>query len=248
MSHRRRGRRAHRDCPIGRGGEAAGKVLGAGLTGNQIAGQFAFLKFMRLLEQLAALRTIEQRIKLLRLRQDLFRRDVEILSQRLVERSISLAQWEKAMATAIKDLHVTSAVIAKGGDWAAMTQADWGRVGAEIKKEYRYLHKFAESIAEKVAKGEDLTTALHARAKLYGESAAMDTFSRVLLAEAGAPLGEMPAWPGDFECNGRCGCSWSPPELTEQGWEITWTLDPAKEHCLGCEQAAFDWSPFVILL
>jgi hypothetical protein len=206
----------------------------------------AFLKFVRALEQLDALRTMDQRISLLRLRQDLFRRDVEVLSQRLLERSISLADWEREMARAIKDLHVTSAVIAKGGNWGAMTQADWGRVGAEIKKEYRFLHGFGKDIAEKVAKGEDLTTALHARAKLYGEGAAMDTFSRILVAEAGAPMGEVPAWPGDFECDGRCGCTWSEPELTERGWEITWTLAPAKEHCMGCEQAALDWSPFII--
>jgi len=205
-----------------------------------------FLQLMHSLEQLSALRTMAQRIRLLRLRQNLFRRDAEVLVQRLLERSISLPDWQREMARAIKDLHITSAVIAKGGDWGAMTQADWGRVGAEIKKEYRYLDKFAKAIAEKVAAGEDLTTALHARAKLYGEGAAMDTFSRILLAEAGVPLGALPAWPGDFECDGRCGCIWGEPELTDEGWAVYWLVDPAKEHCAGCEQAEADWSPYII--
>lgn len=213
---------------------------------RQLTRDLFFLKLMRTLEQLNALRTVEQRVKLLRLRQDLFRRDVEILAQRLTEGSVSLADWMKEMKWAVKELHVTSAVIAKGGEWGAMTPVDWGRVGAEVKKEYKYLAGFYQDIADKIAKGEDLTTALHARAKLYGEGAAMDTFSRIVVAEAGAPLDEMPAWPGDFDCDGRCGCAWTPPVLTEQGWETTWLLDPAKEHCPGCEQAAADWSPLII--
>jgi len=205
-----------------------------------------FLKFMHALEQLNALRTVAQRVKLLRLRQDLFRRDVEILAQRLTEGSISLESWVKEMKWAIKELHVTAAVIAKGGDWGAMTQADWGRTGAEIKKEYRYLAKFYQDVADKIAKGEDLTTALHARAKLYGEGAAMDTFSRILVAEAGVSPDDLPHQPGDGRCDGRCGCFWDGPYYLDEGIGFYWRTDPAKEHCEDCASWEDEYSPYVI--
>ena len=178
----------------------------------------ALLEFKRLLEQLPALRTVAQRIKLLRLRQDLFRREVEILAQRLVERSISLANWQAQMAVAIKDLHITAAVIAKGGDWGLMTQADWGYVGSQCKKQYRFLHGFAQDILARVEAGKDLTTAIHVRAKMYG-GAGSETLFRFIQMEA--------------EAEGKT--------------EVSWNLTPA-EHCDDClTLGAVGWIPLAKL-
>jgi len=173
-----------------------------------------FTILMHLLEQLSALRTLAQKVELLRLRQDLFRRDAEVLAQRLVERSLSLADWEREMARLIKDLHVTSAVIGKGGNWAAMTQADWGYTGSQCKKQYRFLHKFAGDIFAHVEAGKDLTTLIHARAKMYG-GAGTETFYRFIHGDA----------------------------VDKGAIEVLWNLTPA-EHCPDClDLAGRGWIP-----
>lgn len=59
---------------------------------------------------------------------------------------ISLADWQTGMMREIKNTHLSSAALAKGG-WAQMTPADYGRVGAEVKKQYAYLDNFAQQIA-----------------------------------------------------------------------------------------------------
>lgn len=113
------------------------------------------------------LETDEGRRRYLALLLLLFRRDVEILAQRLVEGAISLADWELAMARLVKNLHIASAAIAYGGEWGAVAP---GTLEPAIAEQYEYLHGFAEDIRAKHEAGEPLTTAIHARAKLYAEA------------------------------------------------------------------------------
>lgn len=65
----------------------------------------------------------------------------------LRERTISLKDWQLQMRAHIKETHINAAVSAKGG-YAQMTQSDWGRVGQIIRKQYQYLDRFAEQIAD----------------------------------------------------------------------------------------------------
>ncbi len=67
-------------------------------------------------------------------------------SGQLQSGKLSLADWQVGMMKEIKNTHLASAALAKGG-WAQMTPADYGRVGAEVQKQYAYLDNFARQIA-----------------------------------------------------------------------------------------------------
>jgi len=203
-----------------------------------------FLKFMRAMEQLGTLRTVEQAVdkletdddkrKYLLLLLGLFRRDAEVLAQRLVEGSISLAQWEEGMAQLLKAFHVQVAVIVESGDWALLGR-HLRAIEKAIREQLEYLHGFAEAIQEKVVAGEELTTSVHSRAKLYVGAAwaffwllmhgqkEEKGFSEVswnltpaehcedclALAEKGwMPIGELTQFPGDgqTQCLTNCKC------------------------------------------
>ncbi|HMN12579.1 MAG TPA: hypothetical protein PKD55_09675 [Bellilinea sp.] len=92
--------------------------------------------------------------------------EMRAVSQQLVNGEITLAQWQLAMERGVKTVQVASAVAARGG-WAQMTQSDWGAVGAETKRQYEYLRRFAGEIA---SGKQPLNGRLVVRAELYGEA------------------------------------------------------------------------------
>lgn len=69
-----------------------------------------------------------------------------ILAAALSKNSISLIEWERQMRALVKDAHLYSGALARGG-WAQMRPSDYGRLGAEIKKEYTYLNRFASELS-----------------------------------------------------------------------------------------------------
>lgn len=77
--------------------------------------------------------------------------------------TIDLATWQTQMAREVKNVHLASAALAKGG-WAQMSPADLGRAGQRIRTQYEYLRNFAAQIAS----GEQrLDGTLGRRAGLY---------------------------------------------------------------------------------
>lgn len=68
------------------------------------------------------------------------------LTTALTDGRLTLAQWERAFALQLKDLHLQEAALARGG-WQNMTQADFGRVGRLLRDQYGFLHGFAQDIA-----------------------------------------------------------------------------------------------------
>lgn len=58
---------------------------------------------------------------------------------------ISVATWNIEMRALIKGAHLYSGALAKGG-WAQMTQADYGRIGQIVRKQYSYLEAFTRQI------------------------------------------------------------------------------------------------------
>ncbi len=92
-------------------------------------------------------------------------RSMNFLSARLQAGSISLIEWERLMREAIKDAHLYSAALARGG-WAQMTQADFGRVGQIVKHQYAYLNRFAAEIES----GYKLDGRFKARTEMYMEA------------------------------------------------------------------------------
>lgn len=100
------------------------------------------------------------------------------LSKDLKDRKIDLATWQTEMMKEIKMTHLNSAAAAKGG-WAQMTQADYGRVGGIVTREYRYLRNFAKQIASGEQK---LDGRFLMRAEQYIK-AGRETYHRTLAAE-----------------------------------------------------------------
>lgn len=151
------------------------------------------------------------------------------LSKGLVEGRVSLADWQEQMRATLKPLHAGAYMAAHGGR-AQMTQSDYGRLGAGLKKQYGFLNRFAAQVASGEQK---LDGSLVARAQLYTE-AARGTFEDQRRAEMGtrgyqaerrvlhpadhcedcvefaargwAPLRSLPRI-GDSICHTRCHCT-----------------------------------------
>ncbi|RKY06846.1 MAG: hypothetical protein DRP56_06695, partial [Planctomycetota bacterium] len=67
------------------------------------------------------IRDTDTALALLKLRQDAYKEAVEKLQSDLWEGKLTVDDWKKAMQQEVKDLHISAAVIAKGGEWGAMT-------------------------------------------------------------------------------------------------------------------------------
>ncbi len=87
------------------------------------------------------------------------------ISQQLRDGDISLAEWQTQMMQQIKTTHLAGGAMQRGG-WQQMTQADFGRVGQIVRREYGFLRDFAEQIANGEQK---LDGTLARRAGLYGQ-------------------------------------------------------------------------------
>jgi hypothetical protein len=68
------------------------------------------------------------------------------LTKQLYAGEISLARWQVATASEIKNAHLAQAMFGAGGR-ANMGNAEWGRVGQTLKEQYRFLDQFAQQIA-----------------------------------------------------------------------------------------------------
>lgn len=79
---------------------------------------------------------------------------------------ITLEAWRAQMAVDLKEIHLYSAAIAKGG-WDQMTPADFGRVGRILRDQYEYLNNFTMEI---VAEIQALDGRFLSRVKLYAQS------------------------------------------------------------------------------
>jgi hypothetical protein len=94
------------------------------------------------------------------------RADIQTISMQLQAGEINLADWQTRMMQAIKEINTAAAAEANGG-WAQMSQADWGRAGQWIQKQYEYLDKFADAI---FTGDQPLNGNFLRRADLYGQS------------------------------------------------------------------------------
>jgi len=109
---------------------------------------------------------------------DTSERKVLSLARSLQSGQITLQEWQLGMRDTLKDIHLASSALAKGG-WAQMSQADYGRVGFRLKQQYAYLQKFAAQIEQ----GYILDGRFLNRIKLYAQSGRM-TYHMVQRAEA----------------------------------------------------------------
>ena len=156
---------------------------------------------------------------------DVFRRKAKGFAEDLNEGRISHGEWKRKMSGLVKDNLIFSASIGRGGR-KQMTKSDWGKVGSDIKREYRYLNKFAKA-TERLS-----PLQIAARARQYAH-AGFIAFSRTLAQTETAynrateairyrhasescsgcrsysgrwmPVAEMPEI-GSLQCGHRCRC------------------------------------------
>lgn len=146
------------------------------------------------------------------------------ITQQLIDKQVSLAEWQSVMMEQIKLSHTAAAAASRGG-WAQMSQSDWGAAGRMIRDQYEYLRNFADEIAsgKQALDGRALV-----RADLYGD-AARGTFEQMRrryeqqqngMQEEIRILGEADHCPGCLEQAGL-------------GWQPIGTLDPiGAEECI----------------
>jgi len=195
------------------------------------------------------LRDPKSQLKALEMYQRGFERRTDELARRVRRGDLTAAEWELAMRDEIRDLHVAAAVIAKGGDRRALTWSDWGRVGAECKKQYRYLHGFAQTLERSAMNaltgmGDLLSQAYMSwRSNLYAGAGKASYYQ-------GKALGMLPQVPGDGQtaCRTNCAC-YLQFEEGDYPWivNVFWRLTPA-EHCEDCIALAASWNPYVLEL
>jgi hypothetical protein len=93
-------------------------------------------------------------------------RQSRILANRLINKRISLVEWQISMRELVKASHVLGGALGYGG-FAQMTSARWGTIGAELRRQYRYLNRFARHIEQgRVI----LESQIANRAQLYAKS------------------------------------------------------------------------------
>lgn len=87
---------------------------------------------------------------------------VQALTDRFLSGSLTLADWQERMARTIKDGRIINLHLGRGGR-TATTFSDYGKIGADLRMEYRRL----ESFAQEIASGKLSEAQIRARADQY---------------------------------------------------------------------------------
>jgi hypothetical protein len=90
---------------------------------------------------------------------------VQSLANSLRNRQITLAEWQIGMRDTIKDIHLASSALARGG-WAQMSEADYAKVSEKIEFQLSKLQAFARQIEN----GLPLDGRFARRTTLYAQS------------------------------------------------------------------------------
>lgn len=109
---------------------------------NASVGRYRDVATGRFISEQVVIDTMQARID------DGFERMDNFLSAMLAEDSdVSLADWQRAMAIELRNMHYQMTLIGAGGI-QNVTQADYGRLGQTLRAEYGYLQNFANEIAD----------------------------------------------------------------------------------------------------
>jgi hypothetical protein len=100
-------------------------------------------------------------------------RDMVNLAMSLREGRITVTEFQRQMRGYLKDIHVSSGALAKGG-WAQLSHADLGRIGVRVKEQYKYLDNFAGELA----RADVFDGNLVRRTRLYAQSGRI-TYHRI---------------------------------------------------------------------
>ena len=158
--------------------------------------------------------------------QEISRKKMEQYADQWQAGKLTLAQFEKAFKSELRESYIASAWTARGT--TDLSQRDYGKIGQRLRTQYSYMHDFFSEIAQ----GKLTQAQITARAGLYVSS------SRQILEEVGnsddLPL--LPAYPADggSKCRANCKCAIESVKV-ENGFDVHWRLQPA-EHCEDCKR------------
>lgn len=159
-------------------------------------------------------------------------------TEQMIDGDLSVPKWQVLMAREVKNTHLTSVVIARGGS-EQMESADWGRLGSTIKFQYEHLRDFASEIPRIIEDRPNVA----ARAEMYATSAIGSYENETLrrnqefgltiarrVTKGGSescddcldqedagwqPIDEVAAI-GDSQCGARCNCEIEYEEVTQE--------------------------------
>lgn len=96
---------------------------------------------------------------------DVRKQQARALTEQLFNGNLSVSAWESAIARELKEAHILTYSIGKGG-MKQMNSRDFGLLGQRLKKEYGYLRQFSKDILDgKLSQAE-----IMARLDLYQNS------------------------------------------------------------------------------
>lgn len=175
------------------------------------------------------------------------------LADQLASGAIDVYDWQRAMEDEIKTTYIDQYILGHGGR-NTMTPSDWGRLGAETRKQYGYLGRFTQQVLAGELTDEEgnlKPDALRARAELYIEGST-GAYERGRALGMGLP--ELPAYPGDgsTDCLVACRCSWRIEEVHDDdghliGWDCYWQAEGDAGTCATCGERARTWNPLRIM-
>jgi len=168
---------------------------------------------------------------LLELRMNMFKDDLDLLSERVFSGDMSLGQYHEDFKRLMKEARSSAAAIGKGG-WDMMGPRDWGRLGTPNREQYKFLRGFIQTIADR---RETISLAqIKMRARMYADAIAGATTQ----AEAGFYFEDNLPWlprDGSTTCLTRCHCSWILTVVERRRKfnvvEAVWRLGEA-DHCV----------------
>jgi hypothetical protein len=158
--------------------------------------------------------------------------EMRALTDQMIRREITLAQWQERMRQELKNLHVSGAMAGAGG-MANMTPADYGRVGYTLRFQYGRLAQFAKD-----AKARKLTPdQLRRRVEMYVSSVngTYEETRRTKAIAAGFVEERNVLGKTENHCRtrDRVGCI----ELSRRGWgPIGFMPVPGQRQCLSACQ------------
>lgn len=166
---------------------------------------------------------------------------MEALTREFVDGKMDLAAWVEQMKAELRRANLEQFVVGKGGDRDLINRREYLELGPELKRQYRYLARFADQLAQKIGAGDSLEFAVQ-RAKLYARS------TQASMWRAAVPV-RLPQVPRDGQtaCRTNCKCRIEIQyERDENGAIVAvlvyWKLRPA-EHCDDCLELSRTWNP-----
>jgi hypothetical protein len=150
---------------------------------------------------------------------------------------INFKQFQDTAKLIIKDTYIDLYAMGAGGR-NNMTQRDWGRIGAMLKEQYKYLR----DMMGQIARGEISARQAIARFAMYINSANEALWKGIT---RDLPF-TLPAYPGDgsTECLTNCRCEWNIIEIPGEGYDCYWVVDHEAENCDDCLRRGSEWRPW----